>query len=156
MDDELRDMIDSVALGRLHAAYADTCSRQVWSELHDHFLPDAEVVVDLQNLGSRTFAGPQVLGEFISGSLEQFEFFQFVVLNSHFMLRTDGDPDRATGRMWMSELRQFASNGRWSVIHGLYRDDYCRVDGKWWFAHRRYQSLARTAHDVEIFPIPLD
>lgn len=156
MDDEMRDMIDSVALGCLHAAYADTCSRQVWSELHGHFLPDAKVVVDLQNLGSRTFEGPQVLGEFISGSLEQFEFFQFVVLNSHFMLRTDGDPDRATGRMWMSELRQFASNGRWSVIHGLYRDDYLRVDGKWWFAHRRYQSLARTNRDVEIFGVPPD
>ncbi len=152
----MRDTIDTVALGRLHAAYADTCSRQVWSELHDHFVPEATVVVDLQNLGSRTFTGPDELGDFIGASLAQFEFFQFVVLNSHFMLRTDGDPDRATGRMWMSELRQFASNGRWSVIHGLYRDEYRRVDGRWWFANRRYQSLARTARDVEVFAVPSD
>ncbi len=156
MDDDLQDTIDTVALGRLHAAYADTCTRQVWSGLHDLFLPEATVTVDLQNLGSTSFHGPQQLGEFIGSSLAQFEFFQFVVLNSHFVLRTGGDADRATGRMWMSELRQFASTGRWSVIHGLYRDEYRRVGGRWWFADRRYQSLARTARDVEVFPVPTD
>jgi SnoaL-like domain len=156
MDDELRDMIDTVALNRLHSAYSDTCTRQVWSELPNVLLPDATVTIDLQNQGSMVFIGPSELGEFIGKSLQQFEFFQFVVLNSHFMLRTDGNVDRATGRMWMSELRQFASNGRWSQIYGLYRDEYRRVDGRWMISARRYQSLARPNRDIEIFPIPTD
>jgi SnoaL-like domain len=156
MDDELRDTIDTVALTRLHAAYADTCTRQAWSELHDLFLPDATVTIDLQNQGTKVFTGPGELGVFIGNSLAQFDFFEFVILNSHFMLRTDDDPHRATGRMWMSEHRQFASNGKWSVIHGLYRDDYERVDGRWRMAARRYQSLARDARDKDVFPIPTD
>ena len=156
MDDELRDTIDTVSLTRLHAAYADTCTRQRWVELRDQFRPDARVTIDLQNQGSLSCDGPDALGEFIGRSLQQFDFFEFVVLNSHFMLRTDGDPDRATGRMWMSELRQFAATGRWSQIYGLYRDDYVRVGGRWWFAARRYQSLARPNRDIEVFPIPAD
>jgi hypothetical protein len=156
MDDEIRDAVDTVALTRLHAAYADTCTRQVWSELHDLFVPDATVTIDLQNQGVKVLTGPAALGDFIGKSLKQFDFFEFVILNSHFMLRTAGDPDRATGRMWMSEHRQFASNGRWSVIHGLYRDEYRRVGGRWRIAARQYQSLARTARDKEVFSIPTD
>jgi SnoaL-like domain len=156
MDDELRDAVDIVALTRLHAAYADTCTRRVWTELHDLFLPEATVTIDLQNQGTKVFTGPAALGAFIGESLTQFDFFEFVILNSHFMLRTAGDLDRATGRMWMSEHRQFATNGRWSVIHGLYRDEYLRVDGRWRIAARRYQSLARDARDKDVFPIPTD
>ena len=156
MDNELRDMIDTVALTRLHAAYADTCTRQVWSELPSMFLADATVTLDLPNVGTRVINGPVELGGFIATSLAQFEFFQFVTLNSHFTLRTNGDVDRATGRMWMSELRQFASNGQWSVIYGLYRDEYHRVNGHWKIANRRYQSLARTSRAHDVFPIPTD
>lgn len=156
MDDELRDTIDTVALTRLHAAYADTCTRQAWAELHDHFLPDATVTLDLPGIGTSVITGPEQLGSFIGTSLQQFDFFEFVVLNSHFMLRSDGDVDRATGRMFMSEIRQFASNGRRSVIYGLYRDDYTRNDGRWRFAARRYQSLARDARELDVFPIPTD
>jgi hypothetical protein len=156
MDDELRDTIDTVALTRVHAAYADTCSRRAWAELHDIVLPDATITIDLQNRGTIALTGPDELGTFIGTALQQFEFFQFVVLNSHFTLRTGGDPERAAGRMWMSELRQFASNGMWSTIHGLYRDEYRRIDGRWFIAGRRYQSLARTPHGAEVFSIPAD
>jgi SnoaL-like domain len=156
MDNELRDTIDTLALTRLHAAYADTCTRREWSEFPALFLPDVTVTLDLPNIGSRVIEGPTDLGAFIGTALEQFDFFQFVVLNSHFMLRTDGDPDRATGRMWMSELRQFASTGHWSVIYGLYRDQYRRTENGWRIATRRYQSLARTTRALEVFPIPSD
>jgi SnoaL-like domain len=156
MDDELRDTIDTVALTRLHAAYADTCTRRTWHEFPKLFLPDVTVTLDLPNIGTRVINGQTELGTFIGTSLEQFDFFQFVVLNSHFMLRTDGDPDRATGRMWMSEHRQFASTGHWSLIYGLYRDEYQRTQGTWKIATRHYQSLARTTRALEVFPIPVD
>jgi hypothetical protein len=36
----------------------------------------------------------------------------------------------------------------------VYHDAYERHDGRWWFAHRRYHSLARTAPDLAVFPFP--
>jgi hypothetical protein len=146
--------LDVVALGRLHAAYADTCSRRAFTELAGQFLPDAEVVVDRRSIDPVRLVGPAALGEFISTALEPFEFFEFVVLNSHFVLGDDGTS--ATGRMWMSELRQDRASGRWTVIYGLYTDRYARVDGRWWFAHRLYRTLARTAPDFPVFPVPGD
>ena len=142
---------DVVALQRLHSAYADTCSRRAFGELADQFLADAEVVVDRRSIDPVRLVGPGALGEFIETNLAPFSFFQFVVLNSHLML----DGAAATGRMWMSELRQDERTGRWSVIYGLYDDRYRRVDGRWWFAHRLYRTLARTAPDFEVFPLPL-
>ena len=147
------EAVHVVALQRLHAAYADTCSRRAFSELADQFLPDAEVVVDRRSIDPVRLVGPQALGEFIETNLAPFSFFEFVVLNSHFVL--DGD-DAASGRMWMSELRQDERNGRWTVIYGLYGDRYRRVDGRWWFADRRYRTLARTGPDFEVFPVPSD
>jgi hypothetical protein len=35
----------------------------------------------------------------------------------------------------------------------VYRDDYLRVDGRWWFAKRDYQSLARSGRG-EVFAFP--
>jgi hypothetical protein len=62
--------------------------------------------------------------------------------------------DRATSRLWMSEVRHDPVAGR-SDAFGLYRDEHCRIDGRWWFAGRRYQTLARTlSPDLSIFPMP--
>jgi hypothetical protein len=152
MSTDEREAIDVVALQRLHAAYADTCSRRAFAELTEQFLPDAEVVVDRRSIDPVRLVGPQALGEFIETNLAPFSFFEFVVLNSHFVLDGDG----ATGRMWMSELRQDERTGRWSVIYGLYADRYRRVDGRWWFAARHYRTLARTAPDFDVFAVPDD
>ena len=148
------EAVTVVALQRLHAAYADTCSRRAFSELADQFLPDAEVVVDRRSIDPVRLVGPRALGEFIETNLAPFSFFEFVVLNSHFVI--DGDGAGAAGRMWMSELRQDEHTGRWSVIYGLYRDRYRVVDGRWWFAARRYTTLARTAPDFDVFGVPGD
>lgn len=154
MSPSLDETADVVALQRLHAAYADTCSRRAFAELAEQFRPDAEVVVDRRSIEPVRLVGPAALGEFIETNLAPFEFFEFVVLNSHVVLDAGGDT--ATGRMWMSELRQDRANGRWTVIYGLYADRYARVDGRWWFAHRLYRTLARTAPDFAVFPVPDD
>lgn len=145
------EAIDVLALQRLHAAYADTCSRRAFGELADQFLPDAEVVVDRRSIEPVRLVGPAALGEFIETNLAPFSFFEFVVLNSHVSALTG---DEATWRMWMSELRQDDRTGRWTVIYGLYDDRYRRADGRWWFARRRYRTLARTAPDFDVFPVP--
>ena len=142
-DAELRDTIDYVAIRRLQAAYADTVTRRAWAEFHEQFLADCPVRVDTVTNPAIDLTGPEEVGRFIGGAVERFEFFEFVILNAHIALRAGGDPDAAHARLYMAELRQDAANGHWTNAFGLYRDEYRRVDGRWWFASRSYQSLAR-------------
>ena len=71
------------------------------------------------------------------------------------MLRAGGDPDRATARLYICELRQDAASGHSTQAFGVYQDEYRRVDGGWWFAGRDYQSLARSGRG-EVFAFPAD
>ena len=147
--DALQETIDYVAISRLQSAYADVVNRRTWTELADLFLPDAPVRVDTVTNPVVDLAGPGALGEFIGGAIARFEFFEFVILNT----RVDIAGDAARGRVFMCELRQDAGSGRFTRAFGVYHDDYRRVDGRWWFAARRYQSLARSGRG-EVFRFP--
>jgi SnoaL-like domain len=150
-----QDDLDYVGVYRLQAAYADAVSRRAWAELEPLFLPDARITVD-------TITGPPIeavgaggIGGFISGAIERFEFFELVILNVHVVAEgeTAGDPDARQSRSFTCELRQERANGHWTNAFGIYRDDLARVDGRWRYARRRYQSLARTGR-AEVFPFP--
>jgi hypothetical protein len=150
MDNDADDQMAYIAITRMQNDYADIVSRRAWSELDAIFEPDAKIHLDLITKGM-DFTGPGEIGSFIAGSIEQFEFFQFVILNSVVRVQDDS---HATGRMYMSELRQHAASGGWSTIHGIYHDTYRKDSaGNWRFAARDYQSLARTGRS-EIFPFP--
>ncbi|HEX7096960.1 MAG TPA: nuclear transport factor 2 family protein [Acidimicrobiales bacterium] len=145
----LREAVNYIAIRRLQQAYADTVTRRAWPELRELFRSDAEVVIDKRDGSPIVLVGPDAVGEFIGAAIAQFEFFEFVILNT----RIDIDGDRASARLWMQELRQDHS-GRWTNAYGLYVDQHERVDGRWWFAGRHYRSLARTARDNDVFGIP--
>jgi SnoaL-like domain len=147
--DDLQETIDYVAITRLQSAYADVVNRRAWPEFDGLFRPDAPVSVDMVTNPVINTVGPREIGNFIGGAIERFEFFEFVVLNT--VVTIDGDAAR--GRVFMCELRQERESGRFTRAFGLYRDDYTRVDGKWWFARRRYQSLARSGRG-EVFAFP--
>ena len=160
-EDELRDTVDHLAVARLTDGYADVVTRRAWPELADLFLPDCTLHLDTVTAPERDIEGPRAVGEFIGSAVERFSFFEFVVLNRRIELRASGDPDRATARIFMCELRQDADGGRHTTAYGVYRDTYARVDGRWWFADRRYRSLARTAAvdaeaDLDVLPWPED
>jgi hypothetical protein len=143
------DTADYVAITRLQAAYADAVTRRAWEEFDALFVPDAPVRVDTVTNPVVEAAGPRAIGDFIARAIERFEFFEFVPLNT--VVEIDGNTAR--GRLYMCELRQEASNGHFSQAFGVYHDDYRRVDGRWQFAARRYQSLARTGRN-EVFAFP--
>ena len=69
-------------------------------------------------------------------------------------LRHDGDDDRAIGRMYIAELRRESGSEEWTTAYGVYHDHFARIDGRWWFAGRRYHSLARTPPDGGAFGFP--
>jgi hypothetical protein len=156
MADATRETIDAVAISRVQSAYADVVTRRAWPELRNLFRPDAPVEVDTVTAEPISLHGPDEVGAFIARAIERFEFFEFVILNSHVVTAVGGDPDRARGRLYMCELRQETGAGRWSNAFGIYHDDYVRVDGRWWFERRRYQSLARIERDerADVFPFP--
>ena len=145
-----QETVDYIAIRRLQAAYADIVTRRAWDELAEIFRPDAEVIVDKMDGAPLVLSGPGGVGGFISGAIAHFDFFEFVILNTVI----DIDGDRATARMYIWELRHDPVGGR-SNAYGLYRDEYLRADDRWWFAGRRYQSLARTmTSDYAVFPFP--
>ncbi len=145
-----RETIDYVAISRLQSAYADVVNRRAWSELASLFRPDAPVRIDTVTNPLVDVTGPGELGRFIGGAIERFAFFEFVILNA--VVDIGGDT-AATGRIFMCELRQERESGRFTRAFGVYHDDYCRHEDRWWFAARRYQSLARTGTDP-VFAFP--
>jgi hypothetical protein len=143
---------DYVGILRLHAAYADAVSRRAWADLEPLFLPDTPIRVDTVTGDPIEAVGAAGIGGFIAGAVERFEFFELVVLNVHVL---PGDPgsDRRHSRAFTCELRQEGATGHWTNAFGVYHDDVHRVDGRWRYARRRYQSLARTGRG-EVFPFP--
>jgi hypothetical protein len=149
-DQQAHEQQAYVAITRLQAAYADVVSRRAWDELERLFEPQAPIHVDTVTAAAMHFAGPVEFREFVSRSVERFEFFEFVVLNTVVDVRAD---DTATGRLWMVELRQDRASGAWSNAFGVYQDVYALTGGAWRFRERHYQSLARTGR-LEVFPFP--
>ncbi len=139
-------------LQRLQAAYADVVSRRAWAELERLFLPDITVEVHTVSSPTRTFTGPAEFVGFVSAACERFDHFQFVILNS--VVEVAGEA--AGGRIFMCEIRHHSAENVWSTAYGMYSDRYRKVDGVWWFAQRRYRSLARTGPEAGVFGLPPD
>lgn len=148
--DSSAEALAYLSITRLQAAYADVVTRRAWPELEPLFLPDAPIHVDTVTADVLEFVGPKPFGEFVAGSIERFEFFEFVILNTVIDVAS---ATSATGRMYMVELRQDRTSGGWSNAFGVYHDRYVCDDGHWRFAERSYQSFARTGR-YEVFPFP--
>jgi ketosteroid isomerase-like protein len=153
--DEIAEAVDHIGVTRLVTAYADAVTRRDWDALAGLFLPDCVVDLDLVTRPAQELVGPDAMAEFVSGALDRFEFFEFVVLNHHVDLWPGGDRAAATGRVFMCELRQLHGATRRTDAFGRYDDRYANVDGRWMFAGRRYRSMARWPEGV-VFPMIQD
>lgn len=142
---------DVVALWRLQSQYADIVTRRAWSELLEVFRPDTRVEVDTVSSPARTFVGPEAFGEFVAGAIARFDHFEFVILNTVVDLVSQ---DEATGRLFMCEIRHDRESDTWPTAFGRYEDQYVRIGDRWWFADRRYRSMARTGSGAAVFPLP--
>lgn len=147
----LAETVAWVAISRLQRAYADVVNRRAWAELRELFTPDCPIRVDTVTNPPFDFTGPDEIGAFIGGAIEQFDFFEFVILNSH--IEIDSTCTTASARVFMCELRQDAATGSASEAFGLYRDTYRCIEGRWWFAARSYRSMRRTGR-APVFGLP--
>lgn len=146
--------MDYIAIRRAQDAYADIVSRRAWRELHEIFDPKVRLTIDLHDQKPIVLDGPDAIGSWIGTAIERFDFFQFVILGTRVFEHLDGDPDAAFARMYMSELRRERSSERFTIAYGLYQDNFKRIDGKWKFVARSYRTMARTAPDLNVFPMP--
>ncbi|HEX2574828.1 MAG TPA: nuclear transport factor 2 family protein [Aquihabitans sp.] len=152
-DDALAETIDHVAITRLQQAYADAITRRDWPALVPLFADGAVVELDLVARPPRRFEGVEAFTSFVADAIARYEHFQFVVLGTHVDLWPGGDRDAAEARIYMAEIRQETREAGRDDAHGLYRDRYERIDGRWRFAHRRYRSMARFPGG-DVFPLP--
>ena len=106
-----------IALRRLQNRYADIVTRRDYPELAEIISPACEVVVDTMDR-QISFTGPGEIGEFIGRQLEQFSFFEFVILNT--VMEIDVEGGSAAARMYMHELRQGEDDGRRTDAYGVY------------------------------------
>jgi hypothetical protein len=144
------DTTTYIAITRLQAAYADVVTRRVWPELTGLFLPDAQIRIDTVTRPVVELTGPVELGTFVSRALERFDFFEFVILNTVIEVTGVG---AARGRLYIVEIRHERESDEWSNAFGLYEDVYVERDGRWYFAERKYRSLARrSGRGSEILP----
>ena len=116
------------------------------------------VEIDKRDGDPLRLVGPRAVGDFISAAIAGFAFFEFVILSSRIEIAPRGDETKAMGRMYMCELRLESASGRFTQAYGVYHDEHREVDGRWWFAGRRYHSLARTnlgdGADLDVFAFP--
>lgn len=154
----MAELLDRLAIQQLQARYADVVARRAWSELAELYVPDMPYELELGPRGTVEMAGPEEAATFLDSAVSRFDFFVFVPVNTVIDLYTEGDSDLATARLWMREDRHESSVAEhasgWSSAHGLYEDTLRRIDGRWWFAERRYRSLARTGPDSTVLPFP--
>ena len=154
----MAETIAYTAIRRVQDRYADIVTRRAWPELADVMRPDCRITVDLLDRAI-DFHGPGEIGDFIGGQLEQFDFFEFVILNP--VLAIDAEAGRAGARMYMQEARQEIATGRRTDTFGVYHDRFERdADGAWWMARRHYQSYARmnpvgADADLVVFDLPV-
>ncbi|MDW3219538.1 MAG: nuclear transport factor 2 family protein [Acidimicrobiales bacterium] len=156
-DENAGELAAYTAVRRTQDRYADIVTRRAWPELHEIMRADCVITVDLVDRAI-DFNGPQAIGDFIAGQLEQFDFFEFVILNT--VIEIDATAGRAGARMYMQEARQEIATGRRTDTYGVYHDRFERGDdGRWWFARRHYRSYARTTPagddaDLVVFELP--
>lgn len=147
---DAEDCLAVVALGRLLSAYADVVNRRAWPEMEELFTSDCRIELDVVSSPLREIEGPAELARFVGPSIERFDHFEVIILNSVFEV----DGDRAKGRVFLCEVRHDGDADTWSTAFGLYQDRYQRVDGRWWFVQRRYRSLARRSGETVVFGLP--
>jgi hypothetical protein len=71
------------------------------------------------------------------------ERFDFVAMTS-FVTGLVVEGDRATGQAYSQEIL-FAKDGSQKILCGCFSDEYVRIEGRWHFQSRTYQTLYRAA-----------
>lgn len=129
------DLLDHQAITDLvNRAVAGVLAKDI-SLWEATWAPDASWKIDMfdQPLQGRG-AIAKVFGQII-------ERFSYVAM-SNFVTDLTVTGERATGKVWSQEF-MFPVRGGMKVLGGCFHDEYVRLDGRWHFQSRRYETLHR-------------
>lgn len=123
---------DRQLIQELNACYGDAVSRRdkngfaaTWAEDGKWKLPWLDEI-----------AGRDAIVEVWLGQMANYPFHNF----SFYMGAIEVDGDRATGRVWTSELVENI-RGQSGRVTGRYDDEYVRRDGRWLYARKVFTPL---------------
>jgi ketosteroid isomerase-like protein len=133
-DQSVLDRLDRVesqlAIAQLAARYALALDSRDIDTMVNLFVPDVRV----GGVGGGT--GREALKTFFTANLSH--FYRSIHLISGHVIDFD-DADHAHGSVHCRAEHE--DGGRWGVMVMNYKDGYARVDGGWYFTHRRLQPL---------------
>ena len=131
---------DELAIRQLAAAYIDAVNRYHADDWIATWADDAT-----WNLMGMEVAGKDNILNLWQGAMGGFEWV-VMMLNSG-TIEVDGDA--ATGRWYVTEHLN-PKEGDANLTLGVYDDRYCKRDGKWLFAERRYHVLFQGQADYSL------
>lgn len=123
---------DRIAIQELVAEYGDAVSRRdkagfagTWAENAEWRLPWLEPV-----------HGRKAIADVWEAQMSNYPFHNF----RGYLGSIEIQGDRATGRLWTSELVQNV-HGKSGVVTGLYEDEFVKRNGKWYFSKKQFTPL---------------
>lgn len=141
-------LADRIEIRELIEAYSDAVMRgdvedwgQVWAEDAFWALPEFP--------GHEAFHGRAAIIAGWSWSMAQYGETRaeggapvMIYVSTPGAIKVEGD--RATARVYTSEIYRMPDSGREVRVRGQYEDELARIDGKWLFTKRIYRVLHRT------------
>jgi ketosteroid isomerase-like protein len=122
---------DELAIRSLNARYIDAVNRYHPEDWAATWATDAT-----WNLMGMDVVSRKAIAELWAGAMSSFEF-AIMMLNSG---TVDIDGDTASGRWYLTEHTK-PKEGDPALVLGVYDDRYCKEDGEWRFAERRYNVI---------------
>lgn len=126
-----QEISDRLEIQDLVAAFADAVNRRNPRLVSARCHPDVTFTVP----GWADLQGVEPMVQFLSQILGHWEVILHSITSGHVSV----DGDAATGGWYITEYGR--RDGDEVYLAGLYRDDYVRMDGRWLFKGRSFQSM---------------
>lgn len=136
-------------LRQLVERYADAVCRRDAEDWGATWAPDG-----VWDLGAAKAEGREKIVQLWKGAMGSFTM-ALQIIHQGVVLEDRGETAKA--RWYLSEYLTTADGGRRLGV-GVYHDSYRKVDGRWCFAHRKYNLLYSGAPDLsgDAIPFPAD
>jgi ketosteroid isomerase-like protein len=125
---------DQVAVRAVIDAATDAINHHEWTKVESMLAADA-VWEALPPIGWK-LQGRQAIRGFFDGNRGKVEVLLYALIATNIELESS---ERARARSTMSELLYLKEKGEAVQIVGTYTDQLVKRDGRWLFAHRRFQ-----------------
>lgn len=126
---------ETAPIAALLAGFADLVSRRDFAAMTEMFTEDAEWQASAGALGFH-HVGRAAITRWLAENPNHVEVVFYLASPPAI---TQHSPDRATARTSMTELLRLKRTGELLQLFGSYTDELVRRDGRWRFAHRRFE-----------------